>query len=245
MLKKSMWGAMALVAPAMHRRVSERRWLRQHALELKEHLQTAGSLDERVDLARSHSHIRSNQKRGEITPLLERVAGLHPRRIGEIGADKGGTLALFASVAREDARLLSLDICYPGTCAAVYPTLARAGQQIRCLEADSHSPMALAEVKRWLAGETFDFLFIDGDHSYEGVKADYGTYGPLVRPGGIIAFHDIVPDFWTRYGKKTASNVGEVPRFWSELKETVDEWEELIEDPEQDGYGIGVVRVRS
>jgi len=43
-----------------------------------------------------------------------------------------------------------------------------------------------------LNGEPLDFLFIDGDHTYEGVKRDFEMYSPLVRNGGIIAFHDIV-----------------------------------------------------
>jgi hypothetical protein len=34
------------------------------------------------------------------------------------------------------------------------------------------------------------FLFIDADHSYEGVKADFETWSPQVVPGGYIVFHD-------------------------------------------------------
>ena len=34
------------------------------------------------------------------------------------------------------------------------------------------------------------FLFIDADHSYEGVKADFLNYSPFVVPGGALAFHD-------------------------------------------------------
>ena len=33
-------------------------------------------------------------------------------------------------------------------------------------------------------------LFIEGDHSYEGVKHDITHYEPRVVFGGIIAFHD-------------------------------------------------------
>ena len=33
-----------------------------------------------------------------------------------------------------------------------------------------------------------DLLFIDGDHSYEGVRQDYKMYSKLVRDGGLIAF---------------------------------------------------------
>jgi len=36
-----------------------------------------------------------------------------------------------------------------------------------------------------------DFLFIDGDHSYEGVKMDFDIWFPKLKSGGIIAMHDI------------------------------------------------------
>ena len=36
----------------------------------------------------------------------------------------------------------------------------------------------------------FDFVFIDGDHSYEGLKADWEGWSGLIAPGGIIALHD-------------------------------------------------------
>lgn len=35
-----------------------------------------------------------------------------------------------------------------------------------------------------------DFLFIDGDHNYEGVKQDWDLYSKLLLPGSIVAFHD-------------------------------------------------------
>jgi hypothetical protein len=54
-----------------------------------------------------------------------------------------------------------------------------------------------------------DLLFIDGDHTYEGVKADYDLYGPLVRRGGVLAFHDILHhDNYPELG---------VDRFWHSL----------------------------
>ena len=36
----------------------------------------------------------------------------------------------------------------------------------------------------------YDFLFIDAGHTAEDARRDHTNYGPLVRPGGIIAFHD-------------------------------------------------------
>ena len=35
-----------------------------------------------------------------------------------------------------------------------------------------------------------DLLFIDGDHSYEGVKADWDAYKSLLKPGAVVVFHD-------------------------------------------------------
>lgn len=37
----------------------------------------------------------------------------------------------------------------------------------------------------------FDIVFIDGDHTREGVRADLWNYGSAVRPGGMILCHDI------------------------------------------------------
>jgi hypothetical protein len=36
-----------------------------------------------------------------------------------------------------------------------------------------------------------DFLFIDADHSFGGVKEDFDTLYPMLKPGGLVAFHDV------------------------------------------------------
>ena len=54
-----------------------------------------------------------------------------------------------------------------------------------------------------------DFLFIDGNHSYESVLCDFLLYYPLVKKGGIIGFHDT---------KLSESNVG-VPKLISEIRD--------------------------
>lgn len=36
----------------------------------------------------------------------------------------------------------------------------------------------------------YDFLMIDAGHTYSDVDQDYVNYSPLVRAGGLIAFHD-------------------------------------------------------
>ena len=43
-------------------------------------------------------------------------------------------------------------------------------------------------------GAPYDALFIDGDHLADGVYRDWINYSPMVRPGGIVAFHDTAAD---------------------------------------------------
>jgi predicted O-methyltransferase YrrM len=35
-----------------------------------------------------------------------------------------------------------------------------------------------------------DFIFIDGDHSYDGLRSDWDAWSGLVAPLGIVALHD-------------------------------------------------------
>jgi hypothetical protein len=35
-----------------------------------------------------------------------------------------------------------------------------------------------------------DFIFIDGDHTYEGLKGDWEAWSPHIAQGGIAALHD-------------------------------------------------------
>lgn len=51
--------------------------------------------------------------------------------------------------------------------------------------------MSSADAAKELKDKSYDFVFIDGDHSIKGVLNDLDNYAPKVRPGGIIAGHDI------------------------------------------------------
>lgn len=62
-----------------------------------------------------------------------------------------------------------------------------------------------------------DLIFIDGDHSYEGVKRDWELFLPHVKPFGIVVFHDTIWDLPPYKGKARAT-MG-VPRFVDELRE--------------------------
>jgi predicted O-methyltransferase YrrM len=196
---------------------------------------------EAFDLAERFEFLRVRiapmQVRAEFARLLEMLAARPPRALLEIGTADGGTLFLYSRVAADDALLVSVDLPggrfgggYPAWRERLYRSFGRARQRVELLRADSHDPATRARVERLLGGRALDFLFIDGDHSGAGVRADYETYAPLVRPGGIVAFHDIVP------GPDEA--VGGVPEFWRTLRRSVAA-NEIVADWKQGGYGIG------
>ena len=144
--------------------------------------------------------ITPSQIRSEILDLLKVLSSRPPKTLMEIGTDKGGTLFLFSRVATPDALLISLDLPpgrpgwgYPPWRKEVFLSFARARQKIELVLADSHVPATVEHIRKLLAARSLDFLLIDGDHRYEGVKRDYEMYAPLVVSGGLIAFHDIVP----------------------------------------------------
>ena len=52
--------------------------------------------------------------------------------------------------------------------------------------------------KNW-SGPPIGLLFIDGDHSYDGCRADIRSWLPKLEPGAYVAFHDFPnPDFEVR-----------------------------------------------
>jgi predicted O-methyltransferase YrrM len=178
----------------------------------------------------------------ELMRLVAVARSLRPEAVVEIGSLFGGTLYCWSQVAAPNATLIGIDL--PGgdfgggpseEQADGFRTMLREGQQFDFLPQDSHQTATVDAVRSLLGGKPIDFLFIDGDHTYEGVSQDFAMYSPLVRPGGVVAFHDIVPHTDPIYG---------VARFWNELKDGY-RHEEFVYSWSQVGLGIGLIRIPS
>ena len=185
--------------------------------------------------------IKPMQIKEEISELLKILDKIKPKITLEIGTANGGILFLFSQVATNDATILSIDLPggkfgggYPKWKIPLYKSFARKNQKIHLIRADSHSQETLEKVKNILNGKKIDFLFIDGDHSYEGVREDYQMYSKLVKRGGIIAFHDILP-----HPPETGCDVN---RFWLEVREPMRHIE-IVKNWSQGWAGIGMLYV--
>ncbi len=194
-----------------------------------------------IDKVRSSGKFCLIQKVYEFNEFLNLVKDLKPKIICDIGSSGGGTIRLFSHFADKEAQIISIDIDNTPVRQVVFQHLVGLDQDLWVIQASSYADETVSKIKERLGDQKIDLLFIDGDHEYDGVKKDFELYAPLVREGGIIGFHDIVEDHKTRYGKETDAWVGEVPKYWKELKQEKYQIKEIVENTEQDGFGIGVI----
>ena len=177
----------------------------------------------------------------EIKSLLDYVAETNPGIIGEIGLKHGGNSFMFLRKLENAELFLGMDLVLNNISKLRY--YRRPSQVIHTLEGNSQLPAVVNKAERILNGRKFDFLFIDGDHEYNGVLEDLIQWYPLVRPGGLIAFHDIVPDEEAKTGIRPKDSLiwgGGVHRFWARIKDRF-EHKEFVKDWDQGGFGIGVI----
>lgn len=111
----------------------------------------------------------------DFVDVLERYELTGPTKALQLGM---GLSACSHAVWRLLADTVTIDI---QTCCAYgaeeYPIL------------DTHTQQALTFAT---ANGPYDILFIDAGHNYTDVEMDHRDYAPLVRKGGIVAFHDAV-----------------------------------------------------
>ena len=169
------------------------RWNRVHQLpyllfrlqdrirQLREH----GTISDWLNFAYS-SPFPPGQIRPEISAFITRVAQRKPQTVLEIGAGEGGTLMLLAMAAAPEATIISVDLPHgafgggPSWKAIYFRRFAIPSQRMHLLRVNSHAPATLKRVRKILADRLLDVLFIDGDHTYRGVKADWEMYQPVV-----------------------------------------------------------------
>jgi len=204
----------------------------QDIIHIEVNLRDSKTLDDILKITFNSTFIRPVQIMYEIKNLLLILDKAKPKVILEIGTARGGTLFLFSNIADEEATLISVDLYQSIGKRILFRYIRKEKQKIFLIQGDSHSIETLRKIEAILRDNKVDFLFIDGDHSYEGVKKDFEMYSPLVKKGGIIAFHDIVP-----HPPETRC---EVNKFYNEIKYDY-RYIEIVRDWAQKWAGIGVL----
>lgn len=133
----------------------------------------------------------------ELRRVAEVVADLDPDTIVEIGTDRGGTLYVWSRCTDPDS-IVSIDTDFSilsGSSLLYENRKAFMSNfddtQFQFLERNSQCEATANAVIESADSSGIDFIFIDGDHTYEGVKRDFELYEAMVNQGGMIALHDI------------------------------------------------------
>jgi len=127
--------------------------------------------------------------------LLFRLArDLGPKPIVEIGRFKGGSTLLLASAMHPETELWSYDLHVALRADLSGPQLD--GELVGALERYGlHDRVHLVVGDSRTVDpppEPAGLVFVDGDHTYEGARADYERWRGLLAPGGHLLFHDAV-----------------------------------------------------
>lgn len=173
------------------------------------------------------SPVHISQYENEFKELLKLFRVLRPQKVLELGTHYGGTLYQW------------LQHTYPGDTVVTVDDYQlnwkmynewNDGRNLHYFKGKTQDEEIIESVR---ALGPYDFIFIDADHSYDGVKADWEVYGEMIRPTDpcLVAFHDIKPHPNT-----------EVNKLWSEIKDHYFHWE-FVEDENQEGCGIGVILI--
>lgn len=177
----------------------------------------------------------------EFSELLKFYKAIKPKNVLEIGSLLGWSLKRFIENAEEGANIISIDLPVRDFVGAndsrvdqqefghmiLWKRWAKkAGVNLYVIPQSSFEQNTLNQVKS--ISPFIDFLFIDGNHMYEAIKHDFEFYSPLVRQGGVIAFHDIAPN-----------EEGGGSRYWNEIKNQY-KHKEILKSP-KGLMGIGVL----
>lgn len=131
-----------------------------------------------------------------IKRLGEKVTGI------EVGVAKGETSAYLLENCPNLERLYGVDpyLPYEDWCRFIDEKEINLQEEIAI---DNLKPykdrfmfmkMVSEEAIKSFAPNSVDYVFVDGDHSYEQTLADLNMYYPLIRPEGILFGHDIQLD---------------------------------------------------
>ena len=101
----------------------------------------------------------------------------------EIGSNFGGTSVALCHVYE---KVIAIDIKYHEN----FDKIKSEFNNFDYIIMDSKSTNLLNIIKN--LNVEFDLIFIDGDHSYEGVKSDYNRFKQFCSNDGLIGFHDII-----------------------------------------------------
>ncbi|TCU34148.1 class I SAM-dependent methyltransferase [Rhizobium azibense] len=186
----------------------------------------------------------ASQRADELLPFIDLLKSRKVASYLEIGARHGDTFYEVMKSLPKGSLGIAVDL--PGGAWGVSSSRKALDEAVSDLRNDGYRAIAhygdstsdeivgsVVETASWYLGQKkFGAILIDGDHRYDGVSADWRTWGGMSR---IVGFHDIAGE---GVRQKTSGDLVEVPRLWRELK---DQYETIEFVGPESAMGIGVI----
>jgi predicted O-methyltransferase YrrM len=172
------------------------------------------------------------------------VRALKPATVVEIGSARGKSACYMALALRENGR---------GMLHAIDPHTSTDWNDTKAVDSYTWMTRTIRTLglERWITvvrktsnaaasgwSTPIDLLFIDGDHSYDGVKRDFDLFSPHLSERGVCLFHDTAWNVREDLAGLARTDMG-VPKFVDELRAS---GFPVITLPEN--YGVSIVQRR-
>jgi predicted O-methyltransferase YrrM len=186
--------------------------------------------------------IAITQYEPEFERLLQEYIALNVTSGLEIGSYFGYSLHHWLYYSSKEATIVSIDLPISDFCGKQDPRVPiqeyaianewklwtkRNKNKLYLIQSASQLETTKQEAIKLNQEKPFDFVFIDGDHRYEAVKKDFEMYSSMVRPGGMVALHDI------GYAEE-----GGVHSYWDSIKNDFKHLELRLHPKNEKGIGI-------
>ena len=149
----------------------------------KESLSLAEKISNEMDGKTFHHHYH----------ILYDIVNLFPKDQNltyvEIGCYAGGSSCLILQ--RPNTEVFAIDLGTPVPQSVVMKNVHKFNihnNKFEYIQGNSQQIVTLDKLKSLI--DEIDVLFIDGDHSAQGVKNDFSMYSPMVKQGGYVVFDD-------------------------------------------------------
>lgn len=197
----------------------------------------------------SQQPVASYQNPWELGQILEIYHQKAPEKVLELGPYHGGTLYHWIKNAAPGAQIAAVDFfdellggrqAFPEDWAKWAEDRSkevdREGDVLdysidfQFFQGNTHDPNIIRDVSAFF-GAQLDWLFIDANHEYDHCRRELEDYGRMIRPGGVICFHDVRP-----------RNMGS-HRLFEEMRQAGYVSQLIVADPysEEVDAGIGVI----
>ena len=166
-------------------------------------------------LGLEESHTQTSQKERDALASL----AMRANKVLEIGVYEGNATKLLASSMLKTGVLYAVDPFSTGNLGINYGLLITKSQIRRAKKLNNGVTVEVIKDFSYNAASNyslnnFDLIFIDGDHSIEGIKRDWADWSDRLNQGGFIALHDTrVPDY-----SPSVAGLGSFQYFESDIK---------------------------